>query len=83
MAHCLKLILPGRRDDFQLRALYATWDFDDAINSIKAGADEQTGFYIEPSYKITDKFGVFAASVSMTTLPAALLIVQLSKLTSV
>jgi len=52
--------LAWQRDDFQLRALYATWNFDDAINSIKDGADEQTGFYIEPSYKITDKFGVFA-----------------------
>ena len=52
--------LAWQQDDFQLRALYAAWDFDDAINSIKAGADEQTGFYIEPSYKITDKLGVFA-----------------------
>ena len=52
--------LAWQKDDFQLRALYASWDFDDAINSIKAGADEQTGFYIEPSYKITDKLGVFA-----------------------
>jgi hypothetical protein len=52
--------LAWQKNDFQLRALYAAWDFDDAINSIKAGADKQTGFYIEPSYKITDKFGVFA-----------------------
>jgi len=52
--------LAWQKDDFQLRALYASWDFDDAINSIKDGADEQTGFYIEPSYKITDKLGVFA-----------------------
>jgi hypothetical protein len=52
--------LAWQKDDFQLRALYAAWDFDDAINSIKAGADEQTGFYIEPSYKITEKMGVFA-----------------------
>jgi hypothetical protein len=52
--------LAWQKDDFQLRALYATWDFDKAINSIKDGADEQTGFYVEPSYKLTDKFGVFA-----------------------
>ena len=52
--------LAWQKDDFQLRALYASWDFDDAINSIKDGADEQTGFYIEPSYKITDKLGIFA-----------------------
>ena len=49
-----------QKDDFQLRALYASWDFDNAINSIKDGADEQTGFYLEPSYKVTDKIGVFA-----------------------
>ncbi len=49
-----------QRDDFQLRALYAEWDFDSAINNVVAGADEQTGFYIEPSYRIGDKVGVFA-----------------------
>ena len=72
-------------DNFQLRALYAQWDFDNAINAYAStaatdyvagteftlstpasdgntvtGADEQTGFYIEPSYRITDKIGVFA-----------------------
>ena len=52
--------LAWQKDDFQLRALYATWDFDDAINATKAGADEQTGFYVEPSYKISDKVGLFA-----------------------
>jgi len=45
---------------FQLRALYAMWDLDDAINTVKAGADEQEGFYIEPSYKLTEKLGIFA-----------------------
>ncbi|EAS47091.1 hypothetical protein GB2207_10758 [marine gamma proteobacterium HTCC2207] len=74
-----------QRDDFQLRALYAEWDFDSAINAyastaavdytpgdefnlaieaadaqIVTGADKQTGFYIEPSYRITDKIGLFA-----------------------
>jgi len=49
-----------QRDDFQLRALYARWDFDSAINNIAVGADEQTGFYIEPSYRISDKIGLFA-----------------------
>ena len=52
--------LAWQKNDFQLRALYAAWDFDKAINDIKQGADEQTGFYIEPSYKLTDKIGVFA-----------------------
>lgn len=45
---------------FALRALYAMWDIDDGINSAKSGADEQEGFYIEPSYKITEKLGIFA-----------------------
>jgi hypothetical protein len=49
-----------QRDDFQLRALYAAWDFDSAINNVKEGADEQTGFYIEPSYRISDNLGLFA-----------------------
>jgi len=43
-----------------VRALYATWAIDDAIETIKTGADKQEGFYVEPSYKITEKLGVFA-----------------------
>jgi Phosphate-selective porin O and P len=46
--------------DFGLRALYAIWDIDDAINAIKEGADEQTGWYIEPSWRISERWGVFA-----------------------
>ena len=47
------------RGGFGLRALYATWDLDgDGPKSV--GADEQTGWYIEPSYKFSDNFGVFA-----------------------
>ena len=45
---------------FGLRALYAQWDIDDVIENVKAGADEQEGFYIEPSYRINEKLGVFA-----------------------
>lgn len=45
---------------FGLRALYAMWDIDSGINSIAAGADKQEGFYIEPSYLLTEKLGVFA-----------------------
>ncbi|MDZ7661229.1 porin [Thiohalophilus sp.] len=44
---------------FGLRALYATWDLDGTAPAAN-GADEQTGWYIEPSYKLTNKFGVFA-----------------------
>jgi len=42
-----------------LKALYASWDLDgDKASSI--GADKQQGWYIEPSYKITPKLGLFA-----------------------
>ncbi len=44
---------------FGVRALYATWNIDDEINAIKDGADEQTGYYLEGSYKITPQLGVF------------------------
>ena len=74
-----------QRDNFQLRALYAQWNFDSAINDYAStpasdyqpgtefalatpatdaknitGADKQTGFYIEPSYKFNEIFGIFA-----------------------
>ncbi|WNC69011.1 porin [Thalassotalea nanhaiensis] len=46
-------------NDFSIRALYATWDIDgDEAESL--GRDEQTGWYVEPSYKISEEFGVFA-----------------------
>jgi phosphate-selective porin len=47
-----------QKGNFGLRALYATWDLDgDGPKSV--GADEQTGWYIEPSYKLTDSIGFF------------------------
>ena len=45
--------------DFSVRALYARWD----INGDEAkalGRDEQTGWYIEPSYKVSNTVGLFA-----------------------
>lgn len=45
---------------FTLRALYATWNIDDDIELIKAGANEQTGWYIEPSFRLSRDWGVFA-----------------------
>lgn len=46
-------------NNFSVRALYARWDIDgDEAKAL--GRDEQTGWYIEPSYKITEKVGVFA-----------------------
>ena len=45
--------------DFALRALYAMWDIDgDEAEAL--GRDEQDGWYIEPSYKLTPKLGFFA-----------------------
>lgn len=44
---------------FGLRALYARWDIDgDEAKAL--GRDEQTGWYLEPSYRISEKVGVFA-----------------------
>lgn len=44
--------------DFQLRALYGRWDFSGAAVEA-AGADEQEGWYIEPSYKLTENWGIY------------------------
>lgn len=49
-----------RTGPFALRALYANWDLDDSINLTKDGASEQSGWYVEPAFKITDALGVFA-----------------------
>jgi predicted porin len=43
---------------FGLRALYARWDFSgDAVEA--AGADTQTGWYIEPSYRLSSQLGFY------------------------
>lgn len=44
---------------FTLKALYAMWDIDGSAVEA-AGADKQEGYYIEPSFRLSDKFGVFA-----------------------
>jgi len=44
---------------FGLRALYAMWDIDGA-DAAAIGRDEQEGYYVEPSYRINESFGVFA-----------------------
>jgi len=44
---------------FAMRALVARWDIDaDAAEAI--GRDEQWGFYVEPSFRVTDNVGLFA-----------------------
>ncbi len=45
--------------NFGLRALYATWDID-SVAAEAIGRDSQEGYYIEPSYKINERFGLFA-----------------------
>jgi hypothetical protein len=47
-------------DGFALRALYARWDINDVINTVKSGAAVQSGWYLEPSYRINEQWGVFA-----------------------
>ena len=49
-----------QQGDFGLKGLYAEWSIDDGINAIAAGADSQKGFYLEPSYRLSDKLGLFA-----------------------
>lgn len=44
---------------FALRALYASWSLDGA-GPVAVGADEQAGWYVEPSFKVTPKLGIFA-----------------------
>lgn len=46
------------RGPYGLRALYARWDLNGS-GPESMGADKQEGFYIEPSYRFNDKFGVF------------------------
>ena len=48
-----------QRDRFGLRALYGHWQFDGA--AVKAaGADKQTGWFIEPSFRASEKWGFYA-----------------------
>jgi hypothetical protein len=44
--------------NFGFRALWAEWDIDGDDFEI-AGADDLSGWYVEPSYKLTEKLGVF------------------------
>jgi phosphate-selective porin len=46
-------------NNFTVRALYATWNIDgDEAKAL--GRDEQTGWYIEPSYMLNEDVGAFA-----------------------
>ena len=48
-----------RRGPVGLRALYAEWALDGKGPEAR-GADRQYGWYVEPSFRVTDAFGVFA-----------------------
>jgi len=44
---------------FGLTGLYAAWDFSgDGVEA--AGADRQTGWYVEPSYRLNEEWGIYA-----------------------
>lgn len=46
---------------FGLKALYAQWDLNDKVNVISAGREEQSGYFVEPSYRFgeANQFGIF------------------------
>jgi len=44
---------------FSLRALYGKWSFSGTAVQ-EAGADEQSGWYVEPSFRLTPNWGVYA-----------------------
>ena len=47
-----------RKANFGLRALYARWDFSgEAVEA--ANTDTQTGWYVEPSYRVNNKLGFY------------------------
>ena len=48
-----------QRDRFGLRALFGNWKFD-GIAVEAADADKQTGWYLEPSLRLSEKWGVYA-----------------------
>ena len=58
-AWLLETHLAWQRGPFGLRALYAGWDIDQAIEYFAAGADEQAGWYVEPSWRFSPRWGVF------------------------
>jgi hypothetical protein len=48
-----------QKGPFALRALYAEWDFDGAAVEA-AKADDQSGWYVEPSFKPREDVGLYA-----------------------
>lgn len=48
-----------QRERFGLRALYGSWNFTGAAVEA-ADADKQDGWYLEPSYRLSEKLGLYA-----------------------
>ncbi len=48
-----------QHEGFGLRALYGSWNFD-GVAVEAADADHQDGWYLEPSYRLSEKWGVYA-----------------------
>lgn len=48
-----------QRDWFGLRAVYASWHFSGAAVEA-ADADDQDGWYVEPSFRVSDRWGFYA-----------------------
>ncbi|TAA41044.1 porin [Corallincola spongiicola] len=48
-----------QKGQFGLRALAAYWDLD-GDGPADMGADEQFGFFVEPSWRFNEEFGIFA-----------------------
>ena len=44
---------------FTLKALYAMWDINGSAVKVD-GSDKQEGYYLEPSFKVSEQIGVFA-----------------------
>ena len=51
--------LAWQRGNFGLRALYADWSLD-GEGPEAIGADRQAGWYVEPSWRFSENWGVFA-----------------------
>ncbi len=54
----LETHLVYEKGPFGLRALYAQWDFDGTAVAA-ADADKQTGWYIEPSFRVRNDVGLY------------------------
>ncbi len=58
-ANLLSAHIAYNSNGFGIRALYAAWDISGS-EAAAVGRDSQEGFYVEPSYKINEKIGLFA-----------------------